>query len=355
MIAHLFSDNPKFIYPFVDLIQKQFNIKEHIFFIFTETQPPPVGKARLIKVKTAFDLLKMALLLNRAKCIVLHGMFFSNETLFLLNSQPWLRKRMFWFMYGGDFYFPDRQPTIRRRLIKKVGNLVSSVPGDFDYAQKHYRTQGVTWDCLGYTTNIFVAPPEHPQPRENGNLRILVGNSATPTNHHCRVFEMIKERSTESLEVLCPLSYGDPAYAEEVVDYGRRLFGEAFKPLRKFVPLVEYQCLLNSVDIAIFDNNRQQALGNIISILGMGKTLYLRPETTVFRMLREKGFYVCELDSFTTRVLPREKSAHNINHTKHEFSEAKLVSQLNQIFLASRRRCRTGNLKSGSAGSNSAG
>ena len=46
------------------------------------------------------------------------------------------------------------------------------------------------------------------------------------------------------------------------------------------------------MDIGIFFNDRQQALGNIYALLGMGKKIFLRKDTSMWKGLKKKGYQV---------------------------------------------------------------
>lgn len=105
--------------------------------------------------------------------------------------------------------------------------------------------------------------------------RIVLGNSATDSNRHLAMFDLLKHMETEGLELYCPLSYGNAAYRQQVIERGRELFGERFHPMTQYMAFEEYIRFLCSCSVGIYYNNRQQALGNINRILGMGKKVFL--------------------------------------------------------------------------------
>ena len=80
--------------------------------------------------------------------------------------------------------------------------------------------------------------------------------------------------------VYCPLSYGGPRkYVNRVAAFGKEALGDAFVPLTDYIPFDEYRRIWDSVNVAVFNQRRQEALGNIYSLLMMKKTVYLRPGT----------------------------------------------------------------------------
>ncbi|WP_083234102.1 TDP-N-acetylfucosamine:lipid II N-acetylfucosaminyltransferase [Candidatus Marithrix sp. Canyon 246] len=70
-----------------------------------------------------------------------------------------------------------------------------------------------------------------------------------------------------------PLSYGDPkgVYIKEVISTGTKIFGDKFIPMTEFMDFDKYLNFLGSINITIFNHNRQQAMGNTITLLGFGK------------------------------------------------------------------------------------
>ncbi len=126
--------------------------------------------------------------------------------------------------------------------------------------------------------------------RGERRVRIVIGNSATESNRHLELFEMLRGLNTDSMdtdetdtngvdtdgpELWCPLSYGNAAYREEVIRRGRELFGERFHPITQYMCFEEYMRFLYSCSVGIYYNSRQQALGNISRMLAMGKKVFL--------------------------------------------------------------------------------
>ena len=54
----------------------------------------------------------------------------------------------------------------------------------------------------------------------------------------------------------------------------------------------EYTNYLWSIDIAIFDADRQNALGNMLKLLYMGSKVYLSPDNPLYAFFLSKGIAV---------------------------------------------------------------
>ena len=109
-----------------------------------------------------------------------------------------------------------------------------------------------------------------------GYVAIQIGNSATLTNNHIMIMEILKKYKNENIRIFVPLSYGDKKYADKVINAGRALFGEKFVPITEYMEQNVYYRFLNQMDIGIFGMSRQQALGNINLMMLLGKKVFLK-------------------------------------------------------------------------------
>lgn len=125
---------------------------------------------------------------------------------------------------------------------------------------------------------------------------ILLGNSASLTNNHLEAFDMLKNKDLTNRKLVVPLSYGNPEYATEICTIGEKTFGEAFMPLREFIPLKEYNTILSSCSVVIMNHFRQQAVGNILAMLWMGAKVYLNESNTFYHYLKRLGVEVYSID-----------------------------------------------------------
>ena len=133
---------------------------------------------------------------------------------------------------------------------------------------------------------------EETKEQSEEKITILIGNSADPSNKQLEIFEKLLKFKNENIEIITPLSYGNTEWAKYVVQKGKELYGDKFKPLLKFLPPEEYAQVLNSVDIAIFNHDRQQALGNILALLYLRKKVYIKNDIPPGIFFNEKNIKV---------------------------------------------------------------
>lgn len=337
-ILHL-VEHEKFIPAFINLIADHLNSRRHhFFFIHNGHRYTPQGGEIVTRnaapTGAARYLLSLARELNRADKIVLHGLF-NSRLILLLFLQPWLLHKCYWIIWGGDLYTYAineggskwrLKEWFRRPLIRRFGHLVTYVPGDVELARQWYGARGQYHECLVYPSNTYhhIELPDH----HHEGLQILVGNSADRSNEHIEVLQKLQAHRDTPLKVFVPLSYGDNTYAEAVIEQGQRLLGDRLVPLRDFMPYDAYLRLLGGIDIAIFNHRRQQGMGNIIALLGMGKTVYLRSDTTSWKALTGMGLRLGDTLAPELHLLTPEAAAANRAIISSRFSESVLVDQL---------------------------
>src|SRR5699024_3174975 len=121
---------------------------------------------------------------------------------------------------------------------------------------------------------------------------ILLGNSASYSNNHLEVFDILKNLEIGERKIITPLSYGDKEYADEISSIGHKIFPKNFSPLRQFLPLKEYQKITHRCGIVIMNHYRQQAVGNVLDMLYCGAKVYLSKQNTLYHYLERIGCYV---------------------------------------------------------------
>ncbi|ACB32915.1 4-alpha-L-fucosyltransferase [Leptothrix cholodnii SP-6] len=333
----------KFIPPFIELTRTRLAAdRHHFFFIHRGDLYQPGEKSRIHRLSDyaakPIGLAVLAKKMNLAGKIVLHGLTHF-RLLVLLALQPWLLKKTYWIIWGADLYAYQKIGTswqsrlkemLRRFVIPRIGHLVTYVSGDVALARQWYGAKGQHHDCLCYASNVY-HHLELPTRNSGSNLQILVGNSADRSNNHDGIFAALLPHLETGLEIHAPLSYGDQQYADEVTKFGSAKFGSKFHALREFMPYGDYLKLLSGIDIAVFNHERQQGMGNIISLLGLGKTVYMRKSTTSWQSLTNLGLTVGNIEDFKPAPLSSELAERNRQIIREQFSETKLVNQWRSI------------------------
>lgn len=335
----------KFIPPFIEFVRKSFNFSEHEFLLtsgMAEKELRSLPNVHLAK-KSTLGTLKhywyAVIKINQADKVILHGLF-DPKVVAILFFMPWVLKKCYWVMWGGDLYiyqldernFKEKiYEFFRGSIIKNMGHLVTYIKGDVDLARKWYRADGQYHECIMYPSNVY---KDLDVPEKMGvTLNIQVGNSADTSNNHIEVLEKLRIYKDDNILIYVPLSYGNRQYAEKVIQKGRLLFGKKFIPLTDFIPFDEYIEFLGSIDIAIFNHKRQQAMGNTITLIGLGKIVYMRSDTTQWQFFKDINIEVKSiLGPLSLINLDQDVVIKNTNSIKNFFSLDKLKIELQGIF-----------------------
>ena len=332
----------KFIPPFVLFIKENFNFHEHEFFIMggaSEVQLHHYKNVHLFK-KIFLSKLKyyfqIFLLMNKTEKIIIHGLF-DKKIIKILFFAPWLLKKCHWVIWGGDLYKYKINNLdwkwklgefFRRPVIKNMGYLITYIEGDIDLAKKWYGATGTYCECLAYTSNLY--KDYNPIEENREVLNIQLGNSASPENHHLEALNKLLPYKAHNICIYVPLSYGSKKYAKEIIEKGTELFGNKIKFLTEMMPFDEYLIFLGAIDIAIFNHKRQQAMGNTISLLGLGKKVYLRKDTAQWNFFQKKNIATYDINEFS--LLNDMDNEENVYKIKSYFSESNYIDQWFRIF-----------------------
>lgn len=332
----------KFIPPFVKLINQEFDIDSHCFVIKSGMADSKLklDKNVLLFSNKKLDLLKyyanIAFRMSLADRIILHSLL-DIKIITILFFMPWCLPKCYWFIWGADLYrynarkknFKSRVKEFLRRIVfKKIGYLVTYVKGDFELAKEWYNSKGKFVECIMYTSNLYTL--ENYEKKEKENINILLGNSSDPTNNHIDSLERLLPFKGDNIKIYSPLSYGDPAYADKINSIGKQWFGERFIAIRDFMSLEQYNEFLTTIDIAIFNHDRQQAMGNTIKLLGLGKTVYIRENTSQWEFFNEKEISVKSIEKLES--LSYSLNEVNVKKVRDYFSLENYLKQLNYIF-----------------------
>ena len=236
--------------------------------------------------------------------IIVSGIFGYHKYLPFLPLK--ILKKTYLQFWGGDFYFYRNTKFFTKKYIhkfllnlciKKCAAIINLIPDDYNELSKIFPNDKK--HLVGTMPNDPRRIKLYEKYDKNHELvlgRIIVGNSATRENHHIEVLKKLEYLKNENIEIICPLSYGDKEYAKEVIRVGKEIFKNKFIPLTEYMDFEEYLKLLLTCEIGIFNNDRQQALGNIYVLLRYGKKVYIRNNTSMWNNFKNKKIVVYDID-----------------------------------------------------------
>lgn len=335
--------------PFLNLLHSHFKHDEHVLVV-----TPGPKKTEFLSVIRIYEYeyslkgrikysLKLIIEMHKAKKIIVHGLF-DLKTIMILFFMPWLLKKSCWMLWGADLYTyklgkKDLKWKLleffRRPVIKNFAYLSTTVPGDYELAKKWYGSKSKFIQNLMYTSHVARPIPSMDVDSEDKIINIQVGNSADPSNNHKEVFEYLSKLPSKEFRVYCPLSYGSPKNKDLVLSQGEQLLKSNFIPMTDFLEFSEYNEYMSSINVAVFNHNRQQAMGNIIGLLSLGKKVVLKHTTTPYAFFKSIGLDVYSLkDVDIFEPFSESSKKRNIQIMKENFSLRKLKSDWERVFNA---------------------
>lgn len=181
-----------------------------------------------------------------------------------------------------------------------------------------------------YISSLYQEPSTQSLPRDGVNT--LLGNAADPSDNHVVDLEKLKSHPGKTIKIYSPLWYGIQEHAHKASVYGETHFGEQLIALRAFMSFNKHTEFLSPIDIAIFNQKRQQGMEKITTLLGVGKKAHLRKDVTTWKFQNALGFTVFDVELFDLSKIDKNISNENLTIARIYFSEANLVKQLNGIF-----------------------
>lgn len=284
---------------------------QHIFYICGENHfkcdysNGLINNENIIFFNNINDMFENASFKNNSRMaekIIISGLFGGVRKLLCLNRE--ILSKTYIQFWGGDFYVYRNvsfkpvlflRKQIVRKLIKKSAAIINLIEGDYEKILKIFHIKS--------KKNFVASMPADPmiainyaefrekQCTNRGKLRILIGNSATEENMHEEAFNMV-EHLKGDIEVVCPLSYGKENYRDYIVKIGNEKFGDSFIAVTDYCEKKRYVEILNDCDVAIFNNSRQQAMGNITIMMKLGKKIYIRDDTPMWGEMKNRGCHV---------------------------------------------------------------
>lgn len=289
-----------FTQPFIDFFGKYFDEYLHSFFVLQNPNfagEPLKGKnVYSINDNFCYDARSVDVL-KQGKKIFLHGMF-KNGYPHLLMADPSLAKRANWIIWGGDLYDIPAQGQ-RAEAAKLFEGIVTFSEKDYEVACEKYHVTGRHFENFAPMTKSLELMEKiyNSRPRVSGKTNILIGHSASRSLMHREMFELVHAKfEHENFSIYSTLSYGDQEYAKDVDRLGRKMFGEKFIPLFKFMSADQYTKFLSRIDVALFPQFRNQAGSNTMELLFLGKKVFLHGESGIAVTLRKLGIHIDDID-----------------------------------------------------------
>ncbi|WP_213519760.1 TDP-N-acetylfucosamine:lipid II N-acetylfucosaminyltransferase [Paenibacillus montaniterrae] len=318
VIDHLYT---KQLY---DFIQSKFN--DHYFIVvdleldtgsaYFSNASLNIRKCTKSEIKSASTTSELYHEISAFKNIFIHYLY--NFYCDFFVNLPFNKSNLYWIVWGADLYdyipfeiyddnvkrmFPQsvNKPKYSELFLKNRALLISKLSGicttsvfDYNLIKQFYETQAPRIE-LGYNTSIYLNEAYCLSMKEIEGascIRVLVGNSGDISNNHQTIFEYLDKLLPSDSEVIVPLSYGNREHIEEIKRIGKMILKNRMIPLEQFMIFEEYVQLISKVNCIVMNHRRQQAVGNVLIGLYLGKAVFLSETSPVYYDLIDKGFII---------------------------------------------------------------
>lgn len=218
------------------------------------------------------------------------------------------------YLLSGQSLFVGKRAIDYRNAIKRVDFFTSVLPTEYDLIKKEPYFRATRIDYKYYNFQNFNTK-KRVLPKEK---KLLIGNSAAPTNNHLDVFEILRNLDLSGFQVILPLNYGaSKTWISMIASEAKSQFKTQVKIINTFIPINDYFGIIDKCSHAILYHERQQALGNIYYLLESGCKLFLSENSITYKYLKDLGIHVYSIQSELTQEnldLPLESPKANHNN-----------------------------------------
>ena len=293
--------------------------------------PLPAG-VEVVRVSGLRGAFKIWNLIRGADLVVAHGLTIYGAIAFLTATKETIKM---WSGWGYDYYSDlGGDSLISKQTIEFLGsNLENSkvlealkaiknkinralmecaskradlfsapIPTDYDVFLKRFSKFSGIYAQLNYgnSGSLFEKCSA-----EKSASNILIGNSASATNNHIDVFNLIAKKDLSKVgEIIVPLTYGDSSYRDLIVNKGREIFGAKFFPIIHHMPIDEYSKIISSCNVVIMNHYRQQGIGNIGAAIFGGAHVFLSEKSPAYAFFHKIGVDIRSVEDLATNDLP---------------------------------------------------
>lgn len=175
------------------------------------------------------------------------------------------------------------------RALSRIDFMTTVTREEYVIASRRFGQATPRWLDFGY--DWIDSEEEVPVPGRN----ILLGNSSFHYNNHMEAMQLLARMDLSGRKVIVPLSYGEDAYREELIEFGHRLLGDKVDFLTSFLPRDEYFRIMASCGIFVSNSKVQMAGGNIIHSLSRGLKVVLDPANPFYTDLKRDGYAIASI------------------------------------------------------------
>ena len=316
--VHVFV-NDKFCKSIVNFINEHFDPSGHCFFLcggLPEEQVP------LSEGDNIFSCAHPACLCvsDSVSKVIFHGLY-NGAVIEYIRQRPEIMAKSYWIPWGGDLHDVPSSPVgdyVRRNFQGVAANAYTKEI----YQQKHGEGKVFFPFSMTYQSIEFDRIITTPIPKKQ-YIQIQVNNSAHPST--LEALYSLKKFKDENIVVTTILSYGMTEWSYKIENEGKRIFGDKFRPILKYIPKENYVKLLARNDIYILNQQRPQGMTTAFTSMLLGQKVFMRGDISEY--LHDEGYTL-----YDTRSLPELSLEQLIDNPAKEENKRLAAGRFDPVF-----------------------
>ena len=220
----------------------------------------------------------------------------------------------------------ESEVSIQKKLLARVDYMSTVLPAEFEMLSElpEFRAKYIPFQYANRNSFDIITAVD------NVADKILLGNSATPTNNHLSVLDILRKKQITN-ECVLPCSYGNDDYWHFLETKLHKY--KKVSILKDFMPYDDYVALINSCRVGIFGHIRQQAIGNVILCMFRGCKVFLYKESVAYRYFKNSGYIVFSIEDDLSQdsinqLLTDEERLINVSKLQSQFAFSNVVERL---------------------------
>lgn len=147
---------------------------------------------------------------------------------------------------------------------------------------------------------------------------VIVGNSCSFSGNHLEVIERLSHFDiNDNRKVIFPISYaGNVKYRDEILRIGKKKLGRSFTPIVEYVALQKFNEILLSASYFVYNNYRQEAVGNILTALYFGGKVFLSDNNPLLLFYQRLGLKIFSISEMNINSLNEPLDGESRNHNR---------------------------------------
>lgn len=358
-VLHIFP-NSLFLNPYLKMITKDFDYKNHVFVITdigakTMIDPKYYDLFEIHEVSTfkLGDVKELSSFLRNIDFdrLIIHSLYLNFLLIALVFNKKVLQKATLTLWGGSDarkfkvskenrkyMFHAMAYEQLRKIIYRNVKTIASIIPEDYETVKKEYHSSASYCLCkYGVPTSVDLLKTDNIE-SEKKAFCVQVGHSGSPDGDIIEALMILEKFKDEKIQIYAPLAYGNDEYIQKVIVYGSKIFEEKFHPMTELMSGDDFSKFIMTMDAIILNTKIQQGLGNIYTYCYASKKIYLSNKGFLWNFFENEGYRFNALEKVRTsswqEFIESNKAEleNNFEKSKDFFDDCSLKDIWNNIF-----------------------